>query len=74
MTDRKTIKKLLKDIMGDFPTEHLLEHHTDTIEALLDEREEAVCHYVTGDNRICRKETVKAIIDSLGGVKYADGR
>lgn len=73
-TDRKSIRKLLTEIMGDFPTDHLLEHHADTIEALLTEREEEVCKYVTGDNRICRKETVKAIIDAQGGVKYADGR
>lgn len=68
MTDRKAIKNILKEIMGDFPTEHLLEYHADTIEALLEEREAEVCQFVTGDNRILRKETVKAIIDSRGGV------
>lgn len=64
-TDRKAIKALLTEIMGDFPTEHLLEYHADSIESLLNEREQEVCGFITGDNRITKKETVKAMLMAM---------
>ena len=35
----------------------------------LDNHEAIICRYITGDNRICRKETVKALLDSLKEAK-----
>ena len=35
MASRAAIKKMLTEIMGDFPTEHLLNYHADTLEGLL---------------------------------------
>lgn len=44
----------------------------------LDTHEEEICHFITGDDRICRKETVKAMVDYLrelsGETGISDGR
>lgn len=73
MTDRATIKTILTGIMGDFPTDHLLDVHADTIESLLEERETVVCQYITGDNRITTKTTVKAMFYAMRE-ELKDGR
>lgn len=39
----------------------------------LDHHEHQICAYVTGDNRITRRETVKALIDHLRGVAGESG-